>query len=51
MKRVLKFVFISFFVLACCIALGACILLKQPKFGEAPMGAKLDRIEKSANLK
>ena len=49
MKRALKSMMISMLVLACCLTLGACILLKQPKFGGTPEGTRLAAIQKSAN--
>lgn len=35
------------FVIVLCLALGACVLLNQPKFGELPAGERLAAIEKS----
>lgn len=40
---------ISLLVIIICIALGACIFLNQPKFGEASKGEQLVAIKKSPN--
>lgn len=37
----------SVFIIVLCFALGACILLNQPKFGKSPEGERLIAIEKS----
>jgi L-ascorbate metabolism protein UlaG (beta-lactamase superfamily) len=39
----------SLFLIVCCLALGACFLLNQPKFGGSPEGDRLNTIQKSAN--
>lgn len=49
MKRILKSMAITLLALACCLGLGACILLNQAKFGRSPEGARLEAIEKSAH--
>lgn len=41
--------FVSLFVFACGLILGACVLLNHPRFGKAPKGARLEAIEKSPN--
>jgi len=41
--------FVSLFVLACGLILGACVLLNHPRFGKAPKGARLEAIERSPN--
>lgn len=49
MKRVFKYMAVSLFVLACCLVLGACILLNHPKFGKTPEGVRMEAIQKSPN--
>lgn len=39
----------SLFVLVCCLVLGACILLNQPKFGGSPEGPRLAALQKAAH--
>jgi L-ascorbate metabolism protein UlaG (beta-lactamase superfamily) len=49
MKRILKYMLMSLFLIVCCLALGACFFLNQPKFGGSPEGDRLNTIQKSSN--
>ena len=40
-----------FSVVAVCLALGACAVFNQPRFGKLPQGNRLDRIQNSSNYK
>ncbi len=49
MKGILKYMAIILLALACCFALGACILLNQPQFGKSPEGSRQEVIRRSAH--
>jgi len=49
MKRAVKYMVVSVFVVACGLVLAACVLVNHPKFGTAPEGARLEALRKSPN--
>lgn len=49
-KRLLT-IFLYLLVVVLCLALGACAVFNQPRFGKLPQGDRLARIQKSPNYK
>ena len=49
-KRLVTALFCSI-VMATCLALGACAVFTQPRFGRLPQGERLDRIQGSSNYR
>ena len=51
MGKRLYIAFCSFLVVVVCLALGACAVFNQPRFGQLPQGDRLARIQASSNYK
>lgn len=50
MKRIFKYMFVSFVALTVCLVIGACVLLNHPKFGKTPEETRLAAIRKSSHF-